>query len=72
MDRMSSSDFSRGKKQAAHPATFEETWPRYEFAELVRLALAVGAWLAKGRRRIQRRRLEGSGSLLPGEIKPAE
>jgi hypothetical protein len=30
--------------------TFEETYPCYEFSELVRLSMALGAWLAGGRR----------------------
>ena len=47
--------------EAARPATFEETYPRYEFAEMVRIGLvlaewlAAGAgWLAKAGRRVQR------------------
>ncbi len=27
--------------------TFEETYPRYPFAELVRLGILLGRWLAK-------------------------
>ena len=71
MDRMSS-EFPRGEDKAAHRATFEETYPRYEFAQLVRLALAAGAWLAKVRRRLQGRRPDISGRPSPGEISPAE
>jgi hypothetical protein len=31
--------------------TFEETYPRYEFAPLVTIALALGGWLAGQRER---------------------
>ena len=72
MGRLSSSEFRRVESRAAHRATFEETWPRYEFAELVRLALAAGAWLVKVRRRLARRQARISSESLPGEIKPAE
>jgi hypothetical protein len=72
MHRMSSSESPRSKSKAAQHATFEETYPRYEFAELVRLALAAGAWLAKVRRRIERRRPDVSGRPLPGGVHPAE
>ena len=34
--------------------TFEETYPHYEFAPLVTIALAVGGWLAGQRDRIKR------------------
>jgi hypothetical protein len=67
-----SSKSPRGEDKAAHHATFEETYPRYEFAELVRLALAAGAWLVKVRRRIGRRRRDASSRPLPGEMRPAE
>jgi hypothetical protein len=30
--------------------TFEETYPRYEFSELVRIGLAFAAWIARRRR----------------------
>ena len=30
-------------------ATFEETYPRHEFAPLVAIALALGGWLARQR-----------------------
>jgi hypothetical protein len=33
--------------------TFEETYPRYEFAPLVTIALAVGGWLAGQRDRVK-------------------
>jgi hypothetical protein len=31
--------------------TFEETWPRYEFAEMVRIGLLIGDWIARLRNR---------------------
>jgi hypothetical protein len=31
--------------------TFEETYPRYEFAEMVRIGLLIGDWIARLRRR---------------------
>jgi hypothetical protein len=31
--------------------TFEETWPRYEFAEMVRIGLLIGDWIARLPRR---------------------
>jgi hypothetical protein len=67
-----SSKSPRGEDTTAHHATFEETYPRYEFAELVRLALAAGAWLVKVRRRIRRRPRDASSRPLPGEMRPAE
>jgi hypothetical protein len=30
--------------------TFEETYPRYEFSELVRIGLLIGDWIARLRR----------------------
>ena len=33
------------------PPTFERTYPKYEFSELVRMAIAVGAWITGIRRR---------------------
>jgi hypothetical protein len=66
-----SSEFPRSESKAAHGASFEETWPRHEFAELVRLALAAGAWLVNMRRRIEKRRPDVSRP-LPGEMNPAE
>jgi hypothetical protein len=32
-------------------ATFEESYPRYEFAPLVAIALALGSWLVGQRKR---------------------
>ena len=42
---MSDSDASQNRSP-----TFEETFPRYEFAGLVRLCILVGAWLGRLRR----------------------
>jgi hypothetical protein len=72
MEPISSSRFHRDEDNAAHRATFEETYPRYEFAELVRLTLAAAGWVVGMRRRVQRRRSGGSSRPLPGEINPAE
>ena len=71
MDRMSG-EFPRYESKAVHRASFEETWPRHEFAELVRLALAAGAWLVKIRRRMGGQRPAILDSALPGEMNPAE
>jgi len=72
MDRMSLAEPGREQKAARVP-TFEETYPRYEFSELVRLALLAGTWLVKGRRRVElRRRLGLSPRPLPGETIPAD
>ena len=38
------SDFHSSKDKRP---TFEETWPRYEFAEMVRIGLAIGDWIAR-------------------------
>jgi hypothetical protein len=35
------------------PPTFEKTYPKYEFSELVRMAIALAAWIAGTRRRAQ-------------------
>jgi len=35
-------------------ASFEETYPRYPFAELVRLALGFGKWIVRRRRKRRR------------------
>lgn len=72
MARTSSSELLRNENEAAHPATFEQTWPRYEFAELVRLGLALGGWLVNVRRRLERRGSNVSSRPLPGEMNPAE
>ena len=53
-------------KEDNHP-TFEETYPRYEFAPLVLLAMALGAWLA-GLTRSELKRPASSG---PGSTAPA-
>jgi hypothetical protein len=39
---------SSGEKQA----TFEETYPHHEFAELVRIVLAIADWIGRRRRHI--------------------
>lgn len=55
------------------PPRFEEVYPRYEFAPLVRLALVSAAWLkARRARQPQRDRTvsaEPRGDLLPGRPK---
>ena len=70
MDRRASG-LRRGDNLAAHIETFEESYPRYEFAELVRLALAAGAWLVGVRRRFGARP-DASSPPLTGEATPAE
>jgi hypothetical protein len=70
MDRVSSSEGCRGEHKDAHRATFEDAYQRYEFAELVRLALAAGAWLVKMRARLERRRPIIPSAPLPGEMNP--
>ena len=53
-------------------STFEETYPRYEFAPLVAIALALGGWVAGLRRdrakhapRAEARTSEASGPAAP-------
>jgi hypothetical protein len=80
MDRMSSLEDSQiEKNEAARPAPFEETYPRYEFAEMVRIGLvlaewfAAGAgWLAKVGRRVQRPYSGRASRPSPGEMRAAE
>jgi hypothetical protein len=36
--------------------TFEETYPKYEFSELVRLGVALAAWTVRKIRRAEARR----------------
>jgi hypothetical protein len=79
MDRVSSSEYSHNENEVARLPTFEETYPRYEFAEMVRIGLtlaewlAAGAgWLAKTSRRMQGARFGMSGQPAPGELHPAE
>ena len=36
--------------------TFEETYPRYEFSELVRVGIAIGTWIYGTLRRAKARR----------------
>jgi hypothetical protein len=78
MDRVSS-EYSQNHDEAARPATFEETYPRYEFAEMVRIGLVLAEWLAAGAgwlartsRRIQGARFGVSGKPPAGELHPAE
>ena len=71
MDR-TSSKFPPYESKAGHRASFEETWPRHEFSELVRLALAAAAWLVNMRRRMGRGRPAMLAAPLPGDINPAE
>jgi hypothetical protein len=59
--------------------TFEETYPRYEFAEMVRIGLVLAEWLAAGAgwlakvgRRVQRPHSGISSRPSPGEMRPAE
>ena len=68
---MSSSKFAEAEDRGAQRASFEETYPRYEFAELVRLALAAAAWLVK-LRRAGRQRPDVSIEPLPRDMNPAE
>ena len=79
MDRVSSSENSQSENEAAPPATFEETYPRYEFAEMVRIGLVLAEWLAAGAgwlakvgRRVQRPHSGISSRSSPGEMRPAE
>ena len=79
MDRVSSSEDSQSENEAARPATFEETYPRYEFAEMVRIGLVLAEWLAAGAgwlakvgRRVQRPHSGISSRPSPGEMRPAE
>jgi hypothetical protein len=79
MDPVSSSEHSHNENEAARAATFEETYPRYEFAEMVRIGLTLAEWLVAGAgwlarmsRRMQRLHLGMSGKPSPGELHPAE
>jgi hypothetical protein len=79
MDRVSSAEDSQNESEADRPATFEETYPRYEFAEMVRIGLvlaewlAAGAgWLAKAGHRVRRRHFGISSGPSPKEMHPAE
>jgi hypothetical protein len=47
MDRVSS-EYSQDPIEAEHRPTFEETYPRYEFAEMVRIGLVLAESLAAG------------------------
>ena len=62
MDRGSSSKYPSDETTASRPASFEETYPRYEFAEMVRLGLVLAGWIAAGANWLanMRRRQQGS------------
>jgi hypothetical protein len=77
MDR--ASQYSQDQSEAARAATFEETYPRYEFAEMVRIGLVLGewvaaapGWLARMSRRVQGAQLGMVGKASAGEMPPAE
>ena len=74
MDRRSSPELPQNAHQAGRITTFEETYPRYEFAELVRLALVLAAWLVRGRERLEARRPPrvSRSPLSSGTTSPAE
>jgi len=72
MDHMAPTGFSRGERKPGPPTTFEDTYPRYEFSELVRLGLAGGGWLVRQLRHIEREGLGLFRKPLPDETKPAE
>lgn len=72
MDRVSSSECSQGEDRAAYRTTFEQSYTQYEFAELVRLALAIGAWLVNMRRRAEKRGPDVPRRRSPGEMNPAK
>jgi hypothetical protein len=42
-----------------HP-TFEETYPKYQFSELVRLGMALAAWTVRKIRRAEARRQDAA------------
>jgi hypothetical protein len=78
MDRVSSK-YSQNQNQSERPASFEETYPRYEFAEMVRIGLVLAEWLAAGAgwltrmsRRVRGAYVEMSGKPSAGEMPPAE
>lgn len=78
MNRVSSA-YSPNDDEGARRAAFEETYPRYEFAEMVRIGLVLAEWLAAGAgwlartsRLLRGARLGGSRRLPPGEVRPAE
>jgi hypothetical protein len=78
MDRVGSG-YSHNENEIARRATFEETYPRHEFAEMVRIGLVLAewlaagaAWLAKMSRRSQEAQLGMPGRPSAGEMPPAE
>jgi hypothetical protein len=60
----SSSEYSNDENTTSRPASFEETYPRYEFAEMVRIGLVLAEWIAAGANWLtnRRRRQQGSSS----------
>jgi hypothetical protein len=78
MDRVSS-EYSHNESEIARRATFEETYPRHEFAEMVRIGLVLAEWLAAGAgwlarlsRRAQAPRFGTPVRSSAGEMPPAE
>ena len=74
-----SSEYSQDQNEAARSATFEETYPRYEFAEMVRIGLVLAEWLAAGAgwlgkmsRRVQGAHFGMVGKPTAGDMPPAE
>jgi hypothetical protein len=43
----------KGNVMDDDPPTFEKTYPKYEFSELVRMAIALSAWISGIRRRAE-------------------
>jgi hypothetical protein len=73
MERERSPEYRPGGHETGWHPTFEETYPRYEFAELVRLTVAFAGWLVKGRRRMElSRRPDLSPPALSDGTSPAE
>jgi hypothetical protein len=77
MNRVSS-EYSQND-EFARRVSFEETYPRYEFAEMVRIGLVLAewlaagaAWLAKMSRRVRGAHLGMFGKPSTAEMPPAE
>ena len=51
---------------------FEETYPRYEFSELVRLGLALGNWIVRVRRLFAMSKPDVPPASPPGRIAAAD
>jgi hypothetical protein len=78
MNRVSS-EYSQNENEAARGASFEETYPRYEFAEMVRIGLVLAEWLASGAgwlaktsRRVHGAHLGMFGKPSTAEMPPAQ